>query len=88
MFRVIWVQRALNDVAAAWTKGDAELRAAITQAMHRIDQLLQNDPEGQGESRLPGQRVMFQLPLGLNYEIRKQDGIVRVLHAWIIRKYT
>jgi len=86
MFRVVWLRTALNELGAAWLEADAELRAAITAGTYRIDQLLQTDPQKQGESRAHGQRIMFQRPLGLTFEVREQAGLVRVLHVWIIRQ--
>jgi hypothetical protein len=49
MFRVWWLQEALDDVAAQWIGADAELRQAITEAAHQIDVLLARDPLGRGE---------------------------------------
>jgi hypothetical protein len=86
MYRVVWLRTALDELGAAWIQADAELRASITAGTYRIDQLLQSNPQQQGESRSHGQRILFQLPLGLTFEVHEQDGIVRVLHVWIIRK--
>ena len=85
MFRVVWLETALNELAAAWTPADSTQRRAITAASHQIDQLLRSNPQGQGESRPQGHRIMFQLPLGITFEIRLQTGEVRVLHVWIVR---
>lgn len=85
MFRVVWLETALNELAAAWFPADSSQRRAITSASHRIDELLRSAPHSQGESRPEGQRIMFQLPLGLTFEIRPQTGEVRILHVWLVR---
>lgn len=85
MFRVVWLEIALNELAAVWTPADSTQRQAITTATHRVDQRLGNDPHNQGESRPQGQRIMFELPLGLTFEIRPQADEVRVLHVWLVR---
>jgi len=86
MFRVVWLRTALDELGAAWIQADSEMRAAITASTNRVAQLLQTDPQLQGESRSGGQRIMFQRPLGLTFEVREQAGVVRVLHVWIIRQ--
>jgi hypothetical protein len=85
MFQVVWLQTALNELAAAWMSADSALRKAITAATQTIDRALEADPHNQGESRSPGQRFLFQPPLGLTFEVRHESGVVRVLHVWIVR---
>jgi len=85
MFRVDWLQTALNELAAAWIPADSSLRQAITGAAHAVDQLLRTDPHNQGESRSHGQRILFQPPLGVIFEIRPHSAVVRILHVWIVR---
>jgi hypothetical protein len=43
IFRVLWLQSALDELAAVWTDADATLRQRITRASHWIDQELQNE---------------------------------------------
>ncbi len=81
MFRVVWLQEALNELAAVWIDADSTQRQAITAAAHAIDQLLELDPNNQGESRPHNQRILFQPPLGITFEIRL-PSLVRVLHVW------
>ncbi len=85
-FRVTWLQSALNELAAAWLQADVTQRAAITAATDQLDKLLQIDPQKKGESRAHGQRVTFQLPLGIVFEVREQSAVVRILHAWTIKQ--
>ena len=86
MFQVVWLQSALNELAAIWTQADSALRQTITATTHLIDQELQNDPEQKGESRAAGKRVLYALPLGVQFAIDRQRRIVRVAHVWHVRR--
>jgi uncharacterized protein YfaQ (DUF2300 family) len=59
MFRVEWIQAALDDVANLWLQGDSTLRQAITAAARVLEQELQTDPFRQSESRQEVERVLF-----------------------------
>jgi hypothetical protein len=85
MFRVVWLKTALDELTAIWLQEGSALRQAITAAAHAIDPLLQVDPQNQGESRADGQRILFQPPLGVTFEVREPAGVVRILHVWLIR---
>lgn len=86
MFTVRWKRSALNELAALWTQADSTMRQAITAATNRIDQELQHDPENQSESRGGGERVYFEFPLGIRFEVDRQESLVHVLHVWSFRK--
>jgi hypothetical protein len=62
------------------------MRRAITTATHRIDEELRHDPENQGESRSSQERVYFEFPLGIRFEIDRQQSLVHVLQVWSFRK--
>jgi hypothetical protein len=51
MFRVEWLQSALDDLASLWTRADSALRRAITVATHELEQRLARDPHNEGEAR-------------------------------------
>lgn len=86
MFTVRWTRSALNELAALWTQANSDLRQAITAATNQIDHALQQDPDGQGESRSEEERIWFVFPLGIRYEVDDQRNIVRVLQAWNQRR--
>jgi hypothetical protein len=86
MIEVIWLQQALDELATIWVQADSVVRQAITETAYVIDQELQSDPEGQGESRADGERVFFVYPLGIQFEVDAQRLVVRVLHVWDIRR--
>jgi hypothetical protein len=49
MFRVEWLQEALDALAAIWVSADAATRQAITTASHVVEQRLRADPPNEGE---------------------------------------
>ncbi len=63
MFRVEWIQEALDELMLIWMQADAALREAITRATNAIDQELRSDPYRQSESRGDEERVLFVYPL-------------------------
>ena len=87
MFQVVWLQTALDELAATWLRADSTLRQAITSATHAVDHLLQLEPHDQGESRANDQRILFQPPLGVTFEVHQEAGVVLVLDrpiAWAL----
>jgi hypothetical protein len=82
MFSGRWKRSALNELAALWMAADSATRQAITQATHQIDQLLQQDPENQGESRPGGRRILHVAPLGIRFRVDAEHARVRVLQVW------
>jgi hypothetical protein len=84
MYRVDWLQTALDQLAEIWMSADAEMRQIITAASHQIDQELRVDPFRDSESRAEGRRVRFVAPLGLLFRV---DGlVVSALRVWLFRK--
>ena len=82
MYTVVWLQTALNDLARAWTNADTLQREVITKASYSMDAQLQSDPESIGESRSEGQRVAFEPPIGVLYEVHADQETVVILHFW------
>jgi hypothetical protein len=70
---------AEQDLAAIWT-ASAD-RTAVTAAATWIEHALRRDPLRMGESRSSSvHRVVFHLPLGVEYEVIEDDKLVLV-HA-------
>jgi hypothetical protein len=86
MFRVEWLQAALNELAHLWARADAAERQAITAASHRIDQRLTRNAANEGESRSGGRRIAFVLPLAVTFRIEADGHTVSVLHVRVFRK--
>jgi hypothetical protein len=82
MFRVRWKKSALDEMATHWTASDSTHRQAITKEVHAIDGRLQLDPNGQGESRPNGRRILFEPPVGVLFRIRPDLNVVQVLQFW------
>ena len=85
MYRVLWIQSALDDMANLWINADSEMRADINRVADHLDQELQRDPFKISESRDPGEWVCFSAPLGLLVEIETGQKIVWVLAVWRFR---
>jgi hypothetical protein len=88
MFRVEWLQSALDELAAVWMQADSTLRQQITIASHQIDLRLETDPVGQSESRPEGRRVLFEYSLAVFFRLEQDEETVTVLHIWRFRKKT
>lgn len=86
MFRVLWRQRAINDLAVIWIQADSTGRRAITEAASTIDRTLQDEPFDSSESRGDEDRVFFAPPLGVLFEVDPHLRIVRIEHVWQYRR--
>jgi hypothetical protein len=86
MFRVEWLQSALDELASAWMQADALLRQAITAASHSVEQRLQRDPLNEGESRSGGRRITFVPPLAVTFRVEPDGQTVTVLHVRTFRQ--
>jgi hypothetical protein len=86
MFIVRWARSARDELAALWIQAESERRQEITAAAHRIDQELETNPDGVGESRLGNERVAFFFPLGIRFDVDQEQSTVRVLQVWNYRQ--
>ena len=77
---VVWLPKAENRLAELWT--NATDRNAVRDAADRIDQLLQQDPVNQGESRGGRLRILFERPLAVNFPVDQQTRVVSVTRVW------
>lgn len=82
MYRVIWIEKALGDLARAWAQSNPNLQNSITAAVQIIDQKLQNDPFEDSESRSGNTRILFVPPLGVMIEVDEGNRNVRVVATW------
>jgi len=86
MFEVEWLQSAVDELTRIWTAADSALRQDITAASNQIDQQLENNPHGAGESRPGGRRILFVFPLGVVFRVEPDDKTVTVLGVWLVRR--
>ena len=85
MFRVEWLDQAIDELAAIWMRADSDKREAVTEASNAIDRELQTDPFRESESRDDERRVLFVPPLGAFFRVDTQERIVWVGHIWYYR---
>jgi hypothetical protein len=81
MFRVEWIQTALDELTDIWTQANSAERKAITAASHEIDQRLRRDPNNEGESRSGGERILFVPPLSAIFQLEADGRTVTVLRV-------
>ena len=86
MFRVEWIQTALDELTDLWVGTDSEGRDRITVAAQAIDRELSTNPYRQTESRDDEERVLHAYPLGVLIEIDLARRLVWVLHVWRFRR--
>jgi hypothetical protein len=82
MFRVEWLQEALDELTNIWMREDSSVRKLITAAVHSLDQALAADPYRESESRDDEERVLFAYPLAVRVEVDLRRRAVWVLHVW------
>jgi hypothetical protein len=61
-------------------------RIAVSRASDGIDRRSALDPLNDGESRDASRRVLFELPLAVQYSVNEQDRIAYVTLLWQPRK--
>jgi hypothetical protein len=83
MFRVEWLQVALDELAAIWVEADATRRREITAAANYLERQLTVDPYSQSTPHGSVGRILFWPPLGITFRIEADAVTVTVLHAWI-----
>jgi hypothetical protein len=54
----------------------------VSKAAHDINKTLGMNPEGVGESREEGFRILFERPLGVMFAISPDDRMVLVVAVW------
>ena len=85
MYRVEWMQFALDELTQNWLKSDPPVRKAITVASESIEKQLRLNPQDAGESRSPDYRILIETPLGLFFRVEEDAKIVTIFHLWLIR---
>jgi hypothetical protein len=86
MFRVDWLQSAVDELTALWVHADSATRAALTAATHSIEQCLRQNGAHEGESRSANQRITFAPPLAITFQIEPDGQTVTVLQVRMFSK--
>ena len=79
-WRVEWATTAEDELANIWL--GAPDRAAVTAAAHAFDVRLATDPSADSESRSGGDRIAFEKPLGVIFQVFPDQRFVKVLQVW------
>jgi hypothetical protein len=82
VYTVLYREQARDELALLWLNADSKLRAAITAASAVLETALRTNPHAIGESRTATQRMAFEPPLAILFDVREQDRQVIVLHIW------
>ena len=57
----------------------------LVEASHRVDQRLQTRPQMEGESRGGEERILFEAPMGVLFQVDETKKLVRILRSWAFR---
>jgi len=77
-YTVTWDRDAEDELARIWL--DTGDRAAVTSAADRIDHILRDDPDVEGEE-FHGDRILIVPPLAVIFAVITDDRIVKVLQV-------
>ena len=86
MFRVEWLQSALDELTTLWIQADPTLRPALTAASHTLDQRLSINPRREGESRSGNRRIAFFPPLFVTFDVDDDHQTVVVGQVRMFRR--
>jgi hypothetical protein len=75
-YTVSWMPRTEGQLATIWM--NAVDRNAVTVAIHELEERLAEDPENEGESRAGDERITFELPLSVLFQVFPDDLKVEV----------
>jgi hypothetical protein len=75
-YTVVWRKSPLNTLMAHWSSSTN--RAALTEAVERIDRLLGDDPDRHGEEYY-GDRIVVVASIAVTFKIIEEDRIVEVI---------
>jgi hypothetical protein len=85
MFNIYRSETAVTPLRAVWDEAGDELRQAILRASHLINQRLHENPHEEGESRAGGTRILFEAPVGVEFEIDEKRKLVSIVRSWAYR---
>jgi hypothetical protein len=85
MFSIYRSENTTSFLKKTWEQADEALQQAILEATDSLNRALSERPHEQGESRDDGTRILFEAPLGVEYEIDDDRRIVHVRRTWAYR---
>jgi hypothetical protein len=85
MFSVFRSETTTSFLRQTWEQADDALQRAILRATDLLNRALAECPHEQGESRGDGRRILFEAPLGVEFDIDEARRMVRIQRAWTYR---
>jgi hypothetical protein len=79
VFALIWLNRALDELADIYVAADPADRARMAAAVEALNARLQSDPLAEGESREGSLRITFISTLAVSFHVSDVDQVVRVI---------
>jgi hypothetical protein len=87
IYDVEWLEPARQELGAIWRAAGAAERQMIERLIARVNDRRTIAPYTQGESRSADDvRLLFELPLRVEYRIERFQGALVVLHVRLVRK--
>jgi hypothetical protein len=87
IYEVVWLESAQRELTALWKAADDATKAVITRALDSAIDRLTIAPYSQSEERTSfTARVLFELPLRIEFRMERFDGSLVVTHVRLIRK--
>jgi hypothetical protein len=81
MFAVVWMNKALDELADVYVAVGPAERTRIAAGVDALNQRLAADPLSEGESRAGGYRITFPDLLSITFRVDQANGVVRVTSA-------
>lgn len=78
MFTLIWLDRALDQLADIYVGADPAERARMASAVDALNARLRSDPTAEGESRGGDRRLTFIPLLSVAFRVSPKDRTVQV----------
>lgn len=78
MFTLIWLDRALDQLADIYVAADPAERSRMAAAVDALNARLRADPLSEGESRVGNGRITFIPLLSVAFRVSRSDQTVRV----------
>jgi hypothetical protein len=83
-FKVVWTPEAEADLTKLWLA--SRWRHLITASADQLGVLLSKNPNDIGESRDLNKRVVFALPLAVEFDVDETERTVYVRAVWQVTK--
>jgi hypothetical protein len=78
-FRLLWIDRAIAALTSIYLLAlNRGVGDAVVEAAARADVRLSKNPNDVGESRAAHERVMFESPLTVYFEVHEEEQVVVV----------